>query len=319
MSVDQKTGAAPQMETPAMMRLKSVITWTSWPALMTLCIAITAYGMANDAPILGFNGAYVLLGVSLLLLERWMTHEPLWLENDGQTFANIAHTLLNKGMVQAAAAVTTLFVVVQAVDPQSGALWPTDWPMWAQVILGLVIAEFGFYWAHRLAHEVPWLWPFHAVHHSVTRLWVINTGRFHFVDTFLSIALSQPLLFLAGAPVEIFMWVGGITAFSGLLTHTNVVMKNGYLNYIFNTPELHRWHHSKIVSEGNSNYGEVLMIYDVLFGTWLLPDRRPPADIGIREEMPAAFSGQLAQPFRVLKAMRQARAVAISSSDRGGD
>ncbi|WP_422019984.1 sterol desaturase family protein [Pyruvatibacter mobilis] len=295
---------------PAVTGLKSAITWTAWPGLMTLCIAITAYGMANDEPILGFNSAYLLLGVTLILLERWMPYEKTWLENDGQTFANIAHTLLNKGMVQAAAAVTTLIIVVDVVEPEAGALWPTDWPQWAQIVLGLLIAEFGFYWAHRLAHEVPWLWPFHAVHHSVTRLWVINTGRFHFVDTALSVALSQPLLYLAGAPVEVFMWVGGITAFSGLLTHTNVVMRAGWLNYVFNTPELHRWHHSKVVEEGNTNYGEVLMVYDLLFGTWFLPDRRPPAGIGISEQMPTSFAGQLAHPFRTLSAMRRERAAA---------
>ncbi|MGD1934459.1 MAG: sterol desaturase family protein, partial [Candidatus Phaeomarinobacter sp.] len=282
----------------------TIVSWVSWPALMITCITLTAVGMANDQPILGFNGAYVLLGVTLLVLERRMTHEKSWLDSDGQTFANIAHSLLNNGMVLAAAAVTTLIVVVEAVDPQPGLLWPTQWPQWAQIILGLLIAEFGFYWAHRLAHEVSWLWPFHAVHHSVTRLWVINTGRFHFVDTALSVALSQPLLYLAGAPVEVFMWVGAITAFSGLLTPTNVTMRAGWLNYVFNTPELHRWHHSKVAAEGNSNYGEVLVVYDLLFRTWLLPDRRPPADIGIREEMPAGFGGQLAYPFRTLKAMR---------------
>jgi len=294
---------------------KAIVSWTAWPALMITCITLTALGMAYDQPILGFNGAYVLLGVTLLLLERWMTHEQSWLSNDGQTFANIAHTLLNKGMVQAAAAVTTLIVVVEAVDPQAGMLWPTEWPQWAQIILGLLIAEFGFYWAHRLAHEVSWLWPFHAVHHSVTRLWVINTGRFHFVDTALSVALSQPLLYLVGAPVEVFMWVGAITAFSGLLTHTNVSLRAGWLNYIFNTPELHRWHHSKVVAEGNSNYGEVLMVYDRLFGTWLLPDRRPPADIGIREEMPTGFGGQLAYPFRALKTMRKANTRPVVAGD----
>jgi len=287
--------------------LKAVIARIAWPGLMTVCIALTVLGFAYDQPILAFNSAYLLLGVTLLLLERWMPHERQWLASDGQTFANIAHTVLNKGMVQAAATVTTLIVVVDVVDPQPGALWPTEWPVWAQVILGLLIAEFGFYWAHRLAHEVTWLWPFHAVHHSVTRLWVINTGRFHFMDTALSVALSQPLLYLAGAPVEIFMWVGAITAYSGLLTHTNVTLRAGWLNHVFNTPELHRWHHSKIVKEGNSNYGEVLMVYDRLFGTWYLPDRCPPADIGIREEMPARFTGQLAYPFRALRRLRKAR------------
>jgi len=315
MRTRQTLGLARPLSRRPYARVKSLVALAAWPGLMAMALAVSAWGMAQGAPILGFNGAYVLLAVVLLGLERWMPHEPLWLENDGQTFANIAHTLFNKGLVQAAAAITTLVVVVAAVDPQPGTLWPILWPLWAQILLGLVIAEFGFYWAHRLAHEMPWLWPFHAVHHSVTRLWVVNTGRFHFVDTAVSVALSQPLLFVAGAPVEVFMWVGAITAFSGLLTHSNVTLRTGPLSYLFNTPALHRWHHSKVPGEGNSNYGEVLMIYDLLFGTWLLPRRRPPAAIGINADMDAGFGGQLAYPFRTLKAMRRARTARVLAGD----
>lgn len=278
-----------------------------WPGLIAVCIAVTAYGMAQDAPIAGFNLGYLLLAVSLLVLERLAPYERSWLNPDGQTFADLAHTLLNKGMVQAAAAVTTVIVVADIADPAPGALWPVHWPQWAQIVLAMLVAEFGFYWAHRLVHEVPWLWPFHAVHHSVTRLWVVNTGRFHFIDTAISIALSQPLLYLVGAPVEMFMWVGALTAFTGLLTHANVDMRCGPLNYVVNTPELHRWHHARNPVEGNTNYGEVLMVYDLLFGTWYLPNRRPSSAIGIAGPMPVSFPAQLAYPFRTLKARRAAR------------
>ena len=78
-------------------------------------------------------------------------------------------------------------------------------------------------------------------------------------------------------------------------------MRFGVLNYIFNTPVVHRWHHSRIPEEGNTNYGENLMLYDVLLRTFYLPKRRPPANIGIDQPMPANFTGQLAQPFRNTK------------------
>lgn len=70
-------------------------------------------------------------------------------------------------------------------------LWPSQLPMVVQVTLALMIAEFGLYWAHRIAHETVFFWRFHALHHSVVRLWVVNTGRFHVADSLFKIALSQ--------------------------------------------------------------------------------------------------------------------------------
>jgi sterol desaturase/sphingolipid hydroxylase (fatty acid hydroxylase superfamily) len=166
------------------------------------------------------------------------------------------------------------------------------------VIIGLVVAEFGLYWAHRWMHEVPVMWRFHAVHHSVKRLWFWNTGRFHFGDTLISVVFGLGTAILVGLPADIIVWVSVITSYVGLLTHCNIEMRFGWLNYLFNTPGLHRWHHSMVPEEGNRNYGENLMLFDQLFGTFSNPERRPPREIGIRDEMPATLRGQIAYPFR---------------------
>jgi sterol desaturase/sphingolipid hydroxylase (fatty acid hydroxylase superfamily) len=105
------------------------------------------------------------------------------------------------------------------------------------------------------------------------------------------------VLLLLGAPKDVIVMVSAITAIVGILTHSNVHMRCGVLNLVFNTPELHRWHHSKVLAEGNRNYGENLVLFDQLFGTYFNPARRPPADIGINHPMPGTFSGQLAIPF----------------------
>ncbi len=110
-------------------------------------------------------------------------------------------------------------------------------------------------------------------------------------------------MYLAGAPKPIFLWVAAITAFIGILTHCNVDMRSGPLNLIFNTPQLHRWHHSRVMREGNSNYGENLVLFDHLFATFYFPARRPPVNIGINEHMAATFLGQLRQPFMRQRAM----------------
>lgn len=282
--------------------MRLVLSYLLWPLLFGSCLALMALGMATGHEVVLFNLTYLGLAVALFLLERHLPHERQWLENCGEMLTDLLHTLFNKGFVQILVVVVTTMGFAQvAASAEGTGLWPADWPLPLQVALGLVIAEFGLYWAHRLAHEWRPLWHFHAVHHSAKRLWFWNTGRFHFVDTCTSVLLSQPLLFLVGAPKDIFIWVSAATAFIGMLTHCNVEMRFGPLNYIFNTPALHRWHHSMDLREGNKNYGENLVLFDLLFGTYYNASYRPPSVIGVPDPMPRGFVGQLLQPFRALR------------------
>lgn len=57
-------------------------------------------------------------------------------------------------------------------------------------------------------------------------------------------------------------------AFIGILTHANLDVRCGPINYVFNTPELHRRHHSRRAEEGNRNYGENFVLGDLIFVTW---------------------------------------------------
>lgn len=267
-----------------------------WPLLLGAGLGGTGLGIALDAPLAGFNASYLAVACALWALERRWPHEPRWLADDGQMLPDLLHTLLTKGFVQVLALVSLVLGLAGGVA--AGPWWPAHWPLLVQVAAALVVAELGLYAAHRLAHEWVPLWRFHAVHHSVRRLWFWNTGRFHAVDTAARIAASVPLLWLAGAPAEVLQWVSAVTAFIGILTHANLDVRCGPLNYVFNTPELHRWHHSRRVEEGNRNYGENLVVWDLVFGTWYLPPRRPPLDIGIDGPMPEGFIGQCVEPFR---------------------
>lgn len=282
--------------------LRTVFTYLSWPLLLTICIALTSVGFQYGSPLLSFNLIYCGLIVCLFLLERFMPHEKKWQERDGQLFADLAHTFMNKGVVQAMIGFAAVLGFTKLITPMSEpgyGIWPRDWPLAAQVLLGVVSAEFGLYWSHRLSHEFHPFWRFHAVHHSVTKLWIVNTGRFHFVNSLLSIVFGTGIMIALGAPIEVLLWLSAITAYVGLLTHCNIEMNFLFpMSYIFNTPELHRWHHSKKLKEGNKNYGENLAIWDVIFRTHFIdPSRRPPVNIGITQKMPEKFSEQLVWPF----------------------
>jgi sterol desaturase/sphingolipid hydroxylase (fatty acid hydroxylase superfamily) len=280
----------------------SMLSWIIWPALLVAGLAGAGVSFATTTPLLWFNAVYLSVVIVIALLERLMPFERQWLRRDGETVNDIAHTLLNKGGVQIAAAfgATAPMAVATLAHPMMTGvtqIWPTGWPLPLQVVLGLVIAELGLYVAHRAAHEILTLWRFHALHHSVQRLWVINTGRFHLVDSLFKIALSQLPLYLLGAPLPVFLWIGAVTAFIGLLTHCNIDVRTGPLDWIFSTPSLHRWHHSRVLAEGNTNYGENLVLWDQVFGTYFNPARRPPADIGISGRIADGFLAQLLQPF----------------------
>lgn len=279
-------------------RTAYALSYLWWPLLFGGAILALDWRRETDHPVIAFNLVYFALVAAIFALERLFPHEERWLRSDGQIGADIGHTLLTKGFVQVLFSAMTLMGVAQAVGEQAAWWWPAHWPLWAQVALGLAATEFGLYWAHRLAHQWTPFWRFHAVHHSARRLWVINTGRFHFIDTFVSLAFAIPIIIAIGAPAEVIQWGAAIHGFIGLLTHCNVEMRFGPLSYVFNTPALHRWHHSKNPAEGDRNFGENLVLWDLVFGTWFNPQRRPPADIGVNEQVPDDFLGQLAAPFR---------------------
>jgi len=283
-------------------RLYAAVSSLLWPVIFCAGLTGSYFAFHSQMHLLWFNVVYLSTVAIIALFERLMPYEKTWLDSDGETFNNIAHTLLSKGGVQIAAAIGTSFpmavaTVAQPLLSHQANIWPEQWPMALQVVLGLVIAEFGLYLAHRLAHEYLSLWRFHALHHSVERLWVINTGRFHFIDSLFKIALGQIPLYLLGAPLPVFLWIGAVTAFIGLLTHCNIDVRTGPLDWIFSTPRLHRWHHSKILAEGNTNYGENLVIWDQLLGTYHNPPRPSSIDIGITGKVADSFLAQLVQPF----------------------
>ena len=298
---ERQLGRAPLGAVSLNRVLRRTVAATAWPLLLVSSGAILALGFSLGREVLYFNLSYAWIVCWLLLLERRLPYRDAWRRPDGQLGPDLGHTLLNKGLVQLL--IVQLIALGLLGDGRGSAI--ATLPLAAQVAIGLVVSEIGLYAAHRLAHEWPLLWRFHAVHHSVKKLWLVNTGRFHFVDSLASVAASVPFLFVSGISMDAIVWVSAITAYIGILTHCNVEMRCGWLNYVFNTPNLHRWHHSMNPAEGNRNYGENLMLWDMLFGTFLYKRQADIGDIGIREFMPSRFLDQLVAPFAWSRVQRR--------------
>ena len=281
---------------------RSAVCWIIYPTTLALSLLLfaLAFERFESTSVVLFVG-FLLVGGLLYALEWLIPYEPRWNLSDGQIANDLGHTafssLFTHEITRAAFLSAATSLSVWLGDRFGGLLWPGGWPLPAQVVLALAIGEFTFYWMHRLKHEVPLLWRFHVMHHSAPRLSVLNGGRVHPVES-VSVALFRLLLIAAlGAPAEVLLWMGASTAVLFHFTHTNADVRTGWLSWIFNTPELHRWHHSRVSEEGNTNYGDVLMLWDHVFGTFFLPKRRPPVNIGTDERVPSGFLAQIALPF----------------------
>ena len=147
-------------------------------------------------------------------------------------------------------------------------------PFWLQLLLVVLLYSFLRYSVHRIQHAVPFLWELHSYHHGVTDLRASNTFVSHPIDYSLRNVLPPVILgFVGFDPVAILFGAGLLNA-SSTLSHCGAGLHAGWLNYIFVTPEVHRWHHSAKVPTGHRfsvNYGVGFALWDQIFGTYYLP------------------------------------------------
>ena len=149
-------------------------------------------------------------------------------------------------------------------------------PIWLQVVTIAAFVGFFRYWMHRAQHENQFLWELHSYHHSVTDLKAFNTYVSHPIDYALRNVLVYLIVGVVGfSPLAILIAVP-LTFIGGALQHCGADLNGGVLNYIFVTPQVHRWHHSANVPEGygySCNYSVEFPIWDMLFGTFYLPHK----------------------------------------------
>ena len=296
-----------------MSRVERILSVTVFPVVLAGSVAVALYLIEAGYSPETITGPLVLLaGLIVAGLERVLPHHRSWLHSKGDLGPDLAYligvgTLVSLLVTPLSLSLGLLFLgwLSQHVDAQ---LWPTAWPLLAQLPLALVVAEFPKYWHHRLQHNTDFFWRFHATHHSAPRLYWLNAARFHPIDIFMDGLLGGIPLVVLGCPLEsiaLFVLVSGV---HGFFQHANLPIRCGPLNYFFSMAELHRWHHSKRMEEANHNYGQNVIVWDLVFGTFFLPkDREPPEDIGIPNlpAFPMTFWRQLASPFRWRRIKRE--------------
>jgi sterol desaturase/sphingolipid hydroxylase (fatty acid hydroxylase superfamily) len=177
-------------------------------------------------------------------------------------------------------------------------------PLWVQIIAGIVILDFSAgYLAHRALHAFPVLWRFHQVHHSDDFVDVTTTYRTHPVETVWRFLFVIVPVWTLGIPALAVVIQRLVSAANGILEHGNIRLWNPLdrlLSLAWVTPNVHKIHHSRALSETNSNYGNVLTLYDRAFGTFTPSDRAESVVYGLDAVDPArigSFAGLLSMPF----------------------
>lgn len=171
-------------------------------------------------------------------------------------------------------------------------------------LVGFVLFDLAIYWSHRCHHEVPFLWRFHAIHHSTERLDWVSGFRAHPLDSTL-IAPAVFFLLAAGFDLEVAGGLAIVQILIGIFLHANVRWRLRPLRALVATPEFHHWHHANHPEAVNINYSGFLPIWDVLFNTFHMPADRRPIRYGVSEFVPTGMIGQLRHPLRGMPPVRR--------------
>ncbi len=177
-----------------------------------------------------------------------------------------------------------------------------SWPYWAQLLTLFVVRDFIQWNVHRLLHRVPWLWEFHKVHHSVREMGFAAHLRYHFMETIVYRSIEYLPLAMIGFGIQDFLLVHLFTLTIGHLNHANIYLPLGPLKYLFNSPQMHIWHHAKHLPEGRYgvNFGLTLSVWDYLFGTDYIPYEGRDIPLGFEgvDTYPHDFLQQVLKPFQ---------------------
>ena len=180
--------------------------------------------------------------------------------------------------------------------------WIANLPFGFELLLIILVADMVQYWTHRAYHEVPFLWRFHAVHHSAEHMDWMAGSRLHMFEIIFTRVSVLGIIYVLGFSKQVMDIYIIIVGFQAVFNHSNVKLPEAFgrapLKYLIVTPDFHHWHHSSEQEALDRNYAAHFAFIDYLFGTAVKSDRRFPEKYGVLGDyMPEGFLKQQMFPF----------------------
>jgi sterol desaturase/sphingolipid hydroxylase (fatty acid hydroxylase superfamily) len=185
--------------------------------------------------------------------------------------------------------------------------WIAALPLVVQFVAIMFLTDLVQYWVHRAFHRIPWLWKFHAVHHSAKSMDWMAGARMHFLEILVLRASTViPMFVLGFSPAAVNGYIFVVYLYSTFV-HANLNWRFPIVEKLLVTPRFHHWHHGIEREAIDVNFAIHFPLLDRLFGTYHLPQNQWPAGYGIEgHPVPLGYLKQFKYPFSGNKSPEQA-------------
>ena len=184
-------------------------------------------------------------------------------------------------------------LILQASDFTSahrfGLLYLVDLPLWLHVIFGVLLLDLiGAYLIHWIEHQVKWMWKFHLIHHTDTKVDVTTALRHHPGESVFRVLFTVLGIIVVGLPMGVVMLYQSLSGVFAQITHANIRIPeklDRLLSCFLVTPNMHKVHHHYVQPLTDTNYGNIFAIWDRLFRTFAQVEQTASLKYGIDTHM----------------------------------
>lgn len=213
--------------------------------------------------------------------------------------------LIGYGLLQSYALAMLVSCICGQLNSLLGASrfqWMHGWPVWTQVIFFVIWHDLNTYIIHRTQHRFPFLWRTHEAHHSGTSVDWLSGIRSHSLEILLYETVKFAPIIVLGAAPEVPLYRAMFDSTYGMFIHSNWNLRLGWLGYVFNGPQYHRWHHALGEQRAyGKNFATKFSVWDHLWGTAFDPLCERATKYGIEEQnYPKGYFSQHLHCFRKL-------------------
>jgi sterol desaturase/sphingolipid hydroxylase (fatty acid hydroxylase superfamily) len=284
-------------------------------------LGITALGLALAASLIGTGAPMagapaqrgIFFGLDFFILNMALSGlifaplERLWPHLRAQRLfrpewqVDLVYFLLSSMLVQAVAFVTfgpSRLLLAHGAGLEGVRAAIAGLPLLVQVPLIMLATDLIQYWLHRAFHRVPFLWRFHAVHHSARAMDWLAGSRLHFLEIAVVRGLTTVPMFTLGFAAEAVQAYVAIVYLHSALIHANIGGERDWWGHWIATPRYHHWHHARDAEAVDRNFAIHFPLLDKLFGTFHLPPGRWPTGYGVADPVPAGWWPQFVYPWR---------------------